>query len=171
MDRRSRKMRLLESILLKSKTITIIAVISSLFGSIALFFIAMLDIIIVIKVCIKYFFYNSEILNFQKLIISDLIGAIDIFLLAIVLIIFSFGVYELFISKIKDNLNVLEIRSLDELKDKLAKVIIMVLIVSFFQKALEINFDTPQELLYFSSSILLLSISLYLLKTKKRLQL
>jgi len=59
-------------------------------------------------------------------------------LIAVVLLIFSFGIYELFISEIDDAENsevgskILAIHSLDELKDKLGKVVVMVLIVSFF---------------------------------------
>ncbi|MCV6607253.1 MAG: YqhA family protein, partial [Campylobacterales bacterium] len=90
---------------------------------------------------------------------------------AVVLLIFSFGLYELFISDIDEAKNsssssILSIQSLDQLKDKIAKVIVMVLVVSFFQRVLHMEFATPLEMLYFAGSILILSLGLYFLNKK-----
>ena len=85
--------------------------------------------------------------------------------------IFGFGIYELFISKIdiaKENLDVtiLEIEDLDQLKNKIIKVIIMVLIVSFFERVLKVSDDyqTPLQMMYFAVSIFALSFGVYLIK-------
>ena len=95
------------------------------------------------------------------------------YLIGVVLLIFSFGIYELFISKIdiarnNPELTILEIENLDELKNKIIKVIIMVLIVSFFKRIIYITklFDTPIEMLYFALAILALSIGVFLIKKK-----
>ena len=50
----------------------------------------------------------------------------------------------------------LKINSLDQLKNKIIKVLIIVLIVKFFEKVLKLshNFTTPHDLLLFSLSIL-----------------
>jgi uncharacterized membrane protein YqhA len=82
--------------------------------------------------------------------------------------IFSFGLYELFISPIdiakKEGVSkVLEIHSLDELKDKLGKVIVMVLIVNFFQRVLFTSYSGAVDLMYFAGSILALALALYFL--------
>lgn len=59
------------------------------------------------------------------------------------------GLYELFISKInvaedsKVSKNVLHISSLDSLKNRLAKVILMILIVNFFEQVVQMKFGTP----------------------------
>ena len=64
------------------------------------------------------------------------------------LLIFGFGIYELFISELEiarlgDEFgNILEVSNLDDLKNKIIKVIIMVLIVSFFQRILSMEFFT-----------------------------
>jgi len=66
---------------------------------------------------------------------------IDGYLLATVLIIFALGFYELFISKMDDAENsnnaskILVIHSLDDLKNRLVKVVLMILIVKFFEYA------------------------------------
>ena len=86
--------------------------------------------------------------------------------------IFGFGIYELFISKIdiaRKNLDVtiLEIENLDELKQKIIKVIIMVLIVTFFERVLQMSYDTfstPMDMLWFAVSIFALSFGVYLIR-------
>jgi uncharacterized membrane protein YqhA len=82
--------------------------------------------------------------------------------------IFSFGLYELFISDIdqaegKNGSKLLAIHSLDQLKDKIAKVIVMVLVVNFFQRVLHTKFATPLEMLYFALAIAALAVGLYFL--------
>jgi uncharacterized membrane protein YqhA len=104
--------------------------------------------------------------HFHAEVVSGIIGAVDLYLIAVVMLIFSFGLYELFISEIdeaKTSSKVLEIHSLDQLKDKLAKVIIMVLLVGFFQRIIHMEFHTALEMLYFAISILGLSVALYFL--------
>jgi len=88
-------------------------------------------------------------------------------------LIFGFGVYELFISEIdfpkgKFADSTLKINSLDQLKNKIIKVIIIVLIVKFFEKVLKLshNFTTPHDLLLFSLSISSICIGYYLINRK-----
>jgi len=105
---------------------------------------------------------------FHEKLVGVIIGAVDLYLIAIVMLIFSFGVYELFISEIdpakqSGTSKILEIHSLDQLKDKLAKVILMVLIVTFFKKAMYITYETPQDMLFFAIAIMALGGALYLL--------
>ena len=59
----------------------------------------------------------------------------------------------------------LKINNLDQLKNKIIKVIIIVLIVKFFEKVLKLshNFTTPNDLLLFSISILSICNGYYLL--------
>jgi uncharacterized membrane protein YqhA len=51
---------------------------------------------------------------------------------------------------------------LDDLKSRLAKVILMILIVRFFEYALRINFSTALDLLMLAAGIALIGLSLYL---------
>jgi uncharacterized membrane protein YqhA len=84
--------------------------------------------------------------------------------------IFAFGLYELFISDIDEakehadgEHQLLAIHNLDQLKDKIAKVIVMVLVVNFFQRVLHTKFATPLEMLYFALAITALAVGLYFL--------
>ena len=81
--------------------------------------------------------------------------------------------YELFISEIDFAKNkfadsTLKINNLDQLKNKILKVIIIVLIVKFFEKVLKLshNFSSPQDLIFFSLSILSICIGYYLINRK-----
>ncbi|MEL6262697.1 MAG: YqhA family protein [Cyanobacteria bacterium J06626_6] len=101
-------------------------------------------------------------------IVSYVIGGIDYYLIGIVLLIFSFGVYELFISKIdvrfEHDINVLQSESLEELKSKLVRVIVVALIVSLFKKMLSLEVSQAIDLVYLALAIFLISVSSYLLQ-------
>ena len=62
------------------------------------------------------------------------------------------------------DITILEIENLDELKQKIIKVIIMVLIVNFFERILKMPYETPEDLLWFAISVLALSIGIYLVR-------
>ena len=100
-------------------------------------------------------------------IVSSIIGGIDYYLIGIVLLIFAFGIYELFISEIeirhRDDSNILQSESLEELKGKLVNVIVVALIVSLFKRMLNIEIQQISDIIYIASAILLISISQYLL--------
>ncbi|MEI8033388.1 MAG: YqhA family protein [Chlorobiaceae bacterium] len=106
-------------------------------------------------------------------IVPLLINSVDNYLFATVLLIFSMGLYELFISKIDpasrtadSRPNWLNIQNLDDLKGNIGKVIVMILIVSFLEKSMSISYATPQDLLYLCFGILLVSGALYVTYAK-----
>ncbi len=126
---------------------------------------------------IQAIIYKNPLLNndieTNNELLFNIISSIDLFLIGIVLLIFGFGVYELFISEInfaKDKFadSTLKINSLDQLKNKIIKVIIIVLIVKFFEKVLKLshNFTTPNDLILFSLSILAICIGYFLINRK-----
>lgn len=160
--------RIFEKILWNSRFITILPVIFGLIGAIVLFLIASYDILSVLIGSFNYLFLGIKELDLHSDVVGKIVGAIDLYLMALVLFIFSFGIYELFISEIEEmksskHSRVLEVHSLDQLKDKIGKVIIMVLIVNFFQRVLHANFNTALEMIYLAISILALCLGLYFL--------
>jgi uncharacterized membrane protein YqhA len=102
-------------------------------------------------------------------ILVGIIGAVDFYLIGLVLIIFTFGIYELFISEIDIARveggfgSILDIENLDDLKNKIIKVIIMVLIVTFFQRILSMEFTTSIDMLAMAFSICLICAGVYFL--------
>ncbi len=159
-----------EKLLWSVRYITILAVILSIIAAFTLIILGSWDIIEAV------IFYNplfDESISNNNDLLFKIISAIDLFLIGIVLLIFGFGIYELFVSEIdfanaKFTESTLKIRDLDQLKNKIIKVVIIVLIVKFFEKVLKFseNFTTPMDILYFGLSILSICIGYYLINKK-----
>ena len=157
-----------EKALWNTRFFVLFAVIFSIFGGMALFIVGSVDIWAVVSNVITTYLNHLHPDKFHEEIVAGLIGAVDLYLMGIVMFIFGFGIYELFISEVEvakeEGISkILEVHSLDELKDKLGKVIIMVLIVNFFQRVLYTEYSGALDLVYFAGSILALSVSLYYL--------
>ncbi len=159
-----------EKLLWSTRFIVLIAVILSITASITLFLLGGWDIIQAI--ILNNPLFNQNITSNND-ILFKIISSVDLFLIGIVLLIFGFGIYELFISEIdfakgKFAESTLKINNLDQLKNKIIKVIIIVLIVKFFEKVLKLshNFTTPHDLLLFSLAILSICIGYYLINRK-----
>ncbi len=158
-----------ENFLWNSRLIVLAAVIISLVSSLAMFYMATIDSVFMISHLLEYPMLD-EVARFElrSTTITHVVELIDGYLLATVLLIFGLGLYELFISKIDQAENaenasqVLLINSLDDLKARLSKVIVMILIVKFFEHALDMQFKTPLDLLIFSGGIALIGLALYL---------
>ncbi len=104
---------------------------------------------------------------------SYLIKSLDTFLIALVLLIFAYGVYGLFISKHSDGdksgtLKWINIPSLAHLKNTLAEVIIIILFVKFLEVALLNLMNLTWELFVLPGSILLLALSLKFLDLRAK---
>ena len=160
--------KLFEGAIWNSRFIVLLAVVFGLFGAVILFVVASMDIWGVGVYTFNTIITHAHPENFHEDIVAGIIGAVDLYLIAVVMFIFSFGLYELFISDIdqaegKNGSKLLAINSLDQLKDKIAKVIVMVLVVNFFQRVLHTNFSTALEMLYFALAITALAVGLYFL--------
>lgn len=108
--------------------------------------------------------YSDGVANIAKII--------DGYLFATILLIFAMGLYELFISKIdiaehsEVAARILLIQSIDDLKDRLAKVVFLILIVTYFEYALRQTYDTPLSLLELAGGILFVAAALWLTSRK-----
>ncbi len=159
-----------EKSLWSTRFIVLVAVILSIISSVTLFLLGGWDII---QATVNNNPLFNQNINTNNELLFKIISSIDLFLIGIVLLIFGFGVYELFISEIdfakgKFADSTLKINSLDQLKNKIIKVVIIVLIVKFFEKVLKLsdNFETPKDLVFFSLSILSICIGYYLINRK-----
>jgi uncharacterized membrane protein YqhA len=168
-EEQNRLERYFESALWSSRLIVVLAVVFGSLSSIALFIAGSLEVVNTFATAISP--AHLEV-NHSSLLVG-IIGAVDLFLIATVLLIFSFGIYELFISKIdiarssEAYPTLLEISTLDDLKNKIIKVIIMVLIVSFFQRVLELQITNGVDMLMMAASIAAICIGVYFLHRLK----
>jgi uncharacterized membrane protein YqhA len=161
--------KVFESALWSSRLIVILAVIFGSISAVLLFIAGSIEIITSVLHAVSL--ANAEI-NYTTLL-SGIIGGVDLYLIGMVLLIFSFGIYELAISKIdiarssESYHTLLEISSLDDLKNKIIKVIIMVLIVSFFQRVLSMKMENSMDMLFMAVSIAVICIGVYYLQKLK----
>jgi uncharacterized membrane protein YqhA len=163
--------RFFERGLWSSRFIVVVAVVASMAAAVAMFFITTVDIWYAIAHVLGY--ANPDLTAAGRKVIHDqtithVVEAVDGYLLATVMLIFGLGLYELFVSDIDEargshvSSKILVIENLDDLKTRLAKVILMILIVSLFEHALKMEVNAPQDLVYFGAAIALIGLSLYL---------
>lgn len=156
-----------EWLLWNSRFVVVLAVLSSLIGMLVLFFLAAESMLHLAWQFIQITFMGTGNPDFHVEAVGQIISAVDDFLLGTVLLIFAMGLYELFISKLdiahvdEDTGNILMINSLDDLKDRLAKVVLMILVVVFFKNVLHVTFNNPLNILYMGGGILLVSLAIY----------
>ena len=160
-----------ERLIWRFRLVTLVPVVMSLVGSVSCFIVGT----------------NEEIASIGKvlggeikrgnanLVISKVVGGIDFYLIGIALLIFGYGIYELVISDIDDRLqgqsehrqNLLKIESLDSLKQKLTKVIIVALIVTAFKLLTSFEINNITEVLQFCACVLMLALSGWLIGRKQ----
>ena len=162
--------RIFENTLWSSRFIIILAVVFGLIGAVILFTVASIDVFATAKYVVSTYLTHAHPAHFHEEVVGGIIGAVDLYLIGVVMLLFSFGLYELFISEIdaaKDENGqenkLLAIHSLDQLKDKISKVIVMVLVVGFFQKVGHTEYHGALEMLYFALSITAVAVGLYFL--------
>nr|WP_319377608.1 YqhA family protein [uncultured Methanoregula sp.] len=162
--------RIFESALWNSRLIVLLAVFFGTLSAIALFVTGSLEIIVSLLHATSASPLDSD---YYREVVISIIGGVDMYLIGMVLLIFSFGIYELAISKIdiarssESYHTLLEISSLDDLKNKIIKVIIMVLIVSFFQRVLIMTITSTMDMLFMAASIAAICIGVYFLQRLK----
>ncbi|OHD97724.1 MAG: hypothetical protein A3E21_02640 [Sulfurimonas sp. RIFCSPHIGHO2_12_FULL_36_9] len=162
--------KIFENGLWGSRFIVILAVVFGLIGAISLFIVASFDIYDTAKFVFSTYINQAHPENFHQDVVGGIIGAVDLYLIGVVMLLFAFGLYELFISDIDpakdengEENSLLAIHSLDQLKDKISKVIVMVLVVGFFQKVGHTQYNGALDMLYFGLSITAVAVGLFFL--------
>ena len=159
--------RRFESLIWKFRLITLVPVVMSLLGSVSCFAIGTYAELSVLRKVLQGHFTHIN----STLLIGKVVGGIDYYLIGIALLIFGYGIYELVVSDIDPRQqeqselrrNLLNIDSLDSLKQKLTKVIVVALIVTAFKSMVGFQVTTSSELLMFCAGVLMLAFSAWLL--------
>ncbi len=168
---------LFEWFLWDSRYVILLAVISSLAVSIGVFFMSSVDAYYMLAHIGEYASPALDVAQRSEIrsgAVTHVVEIVDGYLLATVMLIFSLGLYELFISKIdmaehaENSSKVLFIASLDDLKARLAKVIIMILIVKYFEHATAMVFHGALDLLYLAGGIALIGLAIFLTHAAER---
>jgi len=146
----------------------LITIVSIVFSAIGAFFVYIIGAKYVIEVISLA--WNSKGLPSPKMVTVDLLIAIDLFLFGSLLLIFSFGTYDLFICKASSEVERdttssgpfwLRIRTVEDLKSLLLGYILIMLSVTFLKQAVSIEYKTPTSLFLFAGGIFLIALSYY----------
>ena len=163
--------RVFESLLWNSRFVVLFAVVASMIAAFAVFFIVTIDVIGIAEHALHYGSASvsaDERAEIRALTLTHVVEVVDGYLLATVLLIFSLGLYELFVSDIdlargqEMASKILVIESLDDLKNRLAKVILMILIVRIFEQAVRLKIATTTDLILLSGAAALIGLALFL---------
>lgn len=101
-------------------------------------------------------------------LVAEVVKIVDAYLLAAILVVAAFGLYELFVGRLDarrtdgDAPRLLVARSLDDLKDGIAKLVVLILVIEFFQRALQVEIDEAADLLVLGAGIALVSLAFVL---------
>jgi uncharacterized membrane protein YqhA len=163
--------------LVRFRFVSVIAVVASGFGSLLMFIIG------AVKVFRAYLaFVSQSLLNGPdiesiltgpgiatgaNIAIVYLVQAIDAFLIAIGLMIFGGGIYNLFVCSVPNaQRRVFGIQSIAHLKSLLAELIVVILIVKFLEDALHSEGSYQWNLMLLPAGVLLIAIAVRILQFK-----
>jgi uncharacterized membrane protein YqhA len=175
-----------ESLIWNSRRAIFLAVIACMVAFFAVLFMTVIDLFQVVIPVYKQIInldFAADTSHLHEETLKRVVGLVDSFLVAIFLLIFAFGMYELFVSELdparKEQrqsrgdtaiLGLLSIRNLDDLKSNLVKVITAILIVTLFENAVALDVNTPIELVYFAAAIVLVASALYIIHLANNLE-
>ena len=157
--------KIFERILWDSRFLVMIPVLVSMF----------IFILLIIGIFIKFYHLVEEVINhgFTESVLSWVISILDVSLLAVIILIFAWWIYELFVSEIDvdddhaSKAKSLIIKSIDELKEKIWKVIVILLIVWLFKQMIIQAPQSVTEILLVSLAILVIALALKFISGKK----
>ena len=162
--------RIFESALWNGRFVVVVAVIASMAAATAIFYMATVDVVYLVSHMLNYAdpaLATEARKAMHDQTITHVVEVVDGYLLATFMLIFALGMYELFVSDIDEargsnaSSKILVIESLDDLKARLAKVVLMILIVTLFEEALKMKMATTLDLLYLGGAIALVGVALY----------
>jgi uncharacterized membrane protein YqhA len=163
--------RTLETVLWNSRLVFSVATLACLVLAIGLLWISTVDTAHMVSLCLHYADPTLEAAARKATrveIVGEAVKALDGFLLAMAMLIFAFGIYELFVSDLNEAHShqlagrILVIGSLDDLKSRLGKVILVIMVVTLFEGVLEFHPVSALDLLAIGGAILVSAGALYL---------
>ena len=163
--------RLFERALWSSRLLVIVAVVAGVVLAVGAFWVALVDVAHCLALLVDYTDPSLDPAQYGALrseTITTIVKALDGFLIGALLLLFAFGLYELFVGDIRaaegDEAapRLLVVSSLDDLKEKVARLVLLVLVIEFFQRALSLRYERVLDLLYLAAGIMLVSGALYL---------
>ena len=179
MKRRPRQSSLtgaFERLLWGSRLLVLVAVVAGLVMAVGAAYLATVDVVSLVGLLIQY---GDPGLSYEARgelrddIVTVIAKVLDEYLISAILIVFSLGLYELFVSRIdaaegsETASRLLYVGSIDDLKDKVVRLILLILAIEFFQRALQLRYESSLDLMYLAGGVLLLSAAFYLIGLRR----
>jgi len=170
-DRGSRVEQTFEAVLWHGRYVALVAVVGSALLAVGTLVVATVDALKLFTRMLAYVMPGSDPAARAAMrsgMISEIVKVLDIYLVAAIMLLFAMALYELFVSRIDAAEGsdfaerVLVVRSLDDLKNRLANLVLLILVTTFFQFALELNYRSPLDLLCLAVGIVLIGVTVHL---------
>lgn len=166
-----RVVTLFEHVMWRGRLFIVVAVVALLIAWLMMLYITTVDVVHLFRYVWNYtgpVLDTAERDALRLQIISMIIGVVDGYLIASALFLLAIGFYKQFVGNIEiiDNADIanriLDVRTFEDLKVRLARVIVLILIVKFLQQALRISYRSPEDLLYLGIGVVLIGGAVFL---------
>lgn len=153
----------LEALLWSARWLVVIAVLASVVIAAAMVVMSTKD---AAHVLVGVWKYKSGHAAQRATLVAGVVEVVDGYLLAAIMLIFSMGLYSIFIGTIsaipKSKAAALVIHTLEDLKNRLAKTILLILFVKFFEVAMKLQATVAIDLVWLGLGTVLVAAALLL---------
>lgn len=159
-----------EKILWRSRLVMVFAVFTAMISVLMLSVVTVVDLAHLLSLVFEYATTDHSHYTRQNVMLAT-IELLDGFLMIGVLLIFSVGLYELFVKPIDTDAcgkqrDSLAVDSIDTLKSKLGKVILTMLIIKVFSFTLKLTVNSLDDLLKLAGVTVLIALAIFLSSNK-----
>lgn len=165
-------LKTIETLIWESRIIALLAVIACAVSAIILFVYGSIEILDLFKgfwlaLTGKGAFYRSH-----TYLVSKVVAAVNLYLFATLMFVVSAGMQSLFIGRNEASAadpnaaKIMQIQSLDHLKERIISLVHVILVVIFFKYSLSMNYTSVLTLLYLAGGIVLIAASVFLASRK-----
>jgi uncharacterized membrane protein YqhA len=150
--------------------LALVAVVASVVMAVGAFVMATIDVLFLVE---GFGAYADQSLGLEEhtavraKLVANIVKALDGYLIATLLLVLGFGLYELFVRNMTtaDRSGVaprlLRFESIDDLKDRIFKLVLLLLVVQFFDESLDLTFHSAQELVLLGAGIFLIGAAFF----------
>jgi len=159
-----------ERALWSGRLLVVVAVVVTVFLAVAALVLATLDAVYTARLLGSYAdpgLAGDARDELRTQVVTAIIKSLDGYLIAGLLLIVALGLYDLFVNPIEPATGssaahrLLQVRDLEDLKQRVAKLVVLVLVVEFFQQALRVPVRGALELLWLGLGILVVAVALW----------
>jgi uncharacterized membrane protein YqhA len=170
----ARATKVFERILWSSRLLALVPVVASLVVAIALFVFATADVAGLCAAAAQGLAAGGDgMRQVRGALVAHVVRVLDVYLIASFMLVFSMGIYGIFIGRIEaaEGSPVAErlfvIHDLDDLKDRLGKLLVLILAVLFLEHGIELSAASYLDLLLLGLGIAVTAAALFMVGKRR----